>query len=326
MKLSLVVTVYNEEDNIDPLLESINSSLSGIEYEVVFVDDGSTDGTVQKIKAAKNASVKLIILNRNYGQTAAMTAGIDQASGQYIITLDGDLQNDPADIPMMVEKLEKEGCDVVAGWRKNRKDNILRKIPSGIANGIIRWLTGVKLHDYGCTLKVFKSDIAKNLGLYGELHRFIPVMAHMQGASMVQIPVNHHHRRHGTSKYGIGRTFKVVSDLMLMVFFQKYLQKPMHLFGTLGLFSFMTGTLISTYLLVIKIMGADIWGRPLLILGITLLLGGIQLITIGFVAELIIRTYFESQDKKTYRIKEVFYSSDSQSSISSASRMSASSS
>ncbi len=323
MKLSLVITVYNEEDNIKPLLTSISESLADFDYEVVFVDDGSTDKTVECIKEQANTHVKLVILNRNYGQTAAMTAGIDQATGEYIITLDGDLQNDPADIPMMVERLRQEGCDVVAGWRKNRKDNVLRKIPSGIANGIIRWLTGVKLHDYGCTLKVFKSDIAKNLGLYGELHRFIPVMAHMQGASMIQVPVNHRHRKFGTSKYGIGRTFKVVSDLMLMVFFQKYLQKPMHLFGTLGLFALLTGSAISTYLLVLKIMGEDIGGRPLLILGITMLLGGIQLITIGFVAELIIRTYFESQNKKTYRVKEVFSSDTVQSSVSSASSISA---
>ena len=324
MKLSLVITVFNEEENISPLLSAIRESLEGQDYETVFVDDGSTDKTVATIKELADNRVKLVILNRNYGQTAAMTAGIDQASGDYIITLDGDLQNDPSDIPMMVEKMESEGCDVVAGWRKNRKDNFLKKIPSGLANGIIRWLTGVKLRDYGCTLKVFKSDIAKNLGLYGELHRFIPVMAHMQGATMIQVPVDHHHRKYGTSKYGIGRTFKVASDLMLMVFFQKYLQKPMHLFGTLGLFAFLTGSAISAYLLVIKIMGEDIWGRPLLILGITFLLGGIQLITIGFVAELIIRTYFESQNKKTYRVREVFSTEEIQSSVSSASRMSAS--
>lgn len=324
MKISLVITVFNEEENIKPLLASISSALDGIEYEVVFVDDGSTDTTVKLIKENADERVRLVILNRNYGQTAAMSAGIDQANGQYIVTLDGDLQNDPADIPMMMEKLESEGCDVVAGWRKNRRDNTIRKIPSRIANRMIRWLTGVKLRDYGCTLKLFKADIAKNLGLYGELHRFIPVLAHMQGADMIQIPVNHHHRKYGKSKYGMGRTFKVASDLMLMVFFQKYLQKPMHLFGTLGLFAFMVGSLICLYLLGIKVMGEDIWGRPLLILGITMLLGGIQLITIGFVAELIIRTYFESQDKKTYRIKEVFSVDPVQPSISRASSMSAS--
>ncbi len=324
MKISLVITVFNEEENIKPLLASISSALDGIEYEVVFVDDGSTDTTVKLIKENADERVRLVILNRNYGQTAAMSAGIDQANGQYIVTLDGDLQNDPADIPMMMEKLESEGCDVVAGWRKNRRDNTIRKIPSRIANRMIRWLTGVKLRDYGCTLKLFKAEIAKNLGLYGELHRFIPVLAHMQGADMIQIPVNHHHRKYGKSKYGMGRTFKVASDLMLMVFFQKYLQKPMHLFGTLGLFAFMVGSLICLYLLGIKVMGEDIWGRPLLILGITMLLGGIQLITIGFVAELIIRTYFESQDKKTYRIKEVFSVDPVQPSISRASSMSAS--
>ena len=324
MKISLVITVYNEEENIEPLLSSIRESLHNYDFEVVFVDDGSKDQTRDKIKTLADSRVKLIVLNRNYGQTAAMTAGIDHADGDYVVTLDGDLQNDPADIPAMVEKLENADCDVVAGWRKNRKDNFLRKITSGIANRLIRWLTGVKLRDYGCTLKVFKAEVAKNLGLYGELHRFIPVLAHMQGASMIQMPVTHHPRKFGMSKYGIGRTFKVASDLMLMVFFQKYLQKPMHLFGTLGLFSFVVGSLISAYLLVIKLMGQDIWGRPLLILGITMVLGGIQLITIGFVAELIIRTYFESQNKKTYLVKEVHTSPDAQSSFSSASRMSAS--
>lgn len=310
-KISLVIPVMNEEDNIKPLLDRIDKTLSTFTYEVILVDDGSTDQTVNEIKKHAGSQVKTIILNKNYGQTTAMAAGIDRATSDYIITLDGDLQNDPEDIPAMIEKLENEEVDVVAGIRARRKDGMfLRKIPSKIANALIRKLTGVYLHDYGCTLKVFKKDIAKNLGLYGELHRFIPVLAQLQGARLAEMPVKHHPRKYGKSKYGLGRTFKVMSDLLLMIFFQKYLQKPMHLFGTFGLMTFAVGVLINVYLLVLKIMGEDIWGRPLLILGITLLLGGIQLVTIGIVAELIVRTYFESQNKKTYRIKEEIIGSD----------------
>ncbi|MEQ9426610.1 MAG: glycosyltransferase family 2 protein [Cyclobacteriaceae bacterium] len=321
MKLSLVITIYNEEENIQPLLDRISESLAGHDYEVVLVDDGSTDKSIPNIREYGDEHVRLVILNRNYGQTAAMSAGIEEAHGEYIITLDGDLQNDPADIPEMIQILEERECDVVAGWRKNRKDHLPRKILSNVANGIIRKLTGVHFKDYGCTLKLFRSEYAKNLGLYGELHRFIPVLAHMQGAKIVQIPVSHHERKYGQSKYGMGRTLKVVSDLMLMVFFQKYLQKPMHLFGTVGILAFMAGFVINGYLVIEKIMGVPMAGRPLLFLGITLLLGGIQFITIGFVAELIVRTYFESQDKKIYKIRKVETIGDQ--SISSASRMSA---
>ena len=297
----------NEEANIQPLLEKVKESLQGWDYEVILVDDGSVDSTIPNIKKYADKHTKAVIFNKNYGQTTAMAGGISEADGDYIITLDGDLQNDPSDIPAMIEMLEKEDVDVVAGIRTKRQDGMfLRKIPSQIANAMIRKLTGVYLHDYGCTLKVFKNDIAKNLGLYGELHRFIPVLAQLQGAKLAEMPVKHHARIHGHSKYGLGRTFKVLSDLILMVFLQKYLQRPMHLFGVAGIVTFLIGIGINGYLLVLKIMGEDIWGRPILILGITLLLGGIQLITIGIIAELIVRTYFESQDKKTYRVKEVF--------------------
>ncbi len=297
----------NEEESIQPLLEHVSNSLNGWDYEVVLVDDGSTDKTVSEIKTHANDRTRAVILNKNYGQTTAMAAGIDAAIGDYIITLDGDLQNDPSDIPDMIAKLEAEDLDVVAGIRANRQDGMfLRKIPSQMANAMIRKLTGVYLHDYGCTLKVFRKDIAKNLGLYGELHRFIPVLAQLQGARLDEMPVKHHARQYGKSKYGLGRTFKVMSDLMLMVFFQKYFQRPIHLFGTVGLMTFGIGILINVYLLIIKILGQEIGGRPLLILGITLVLGGIQLITIGIVAELIVRTYYESQDKKTFRVKETF--------------------
>jgi glycosyltransferase involved in cell wall biosynthesis len=305
MKLSVVITVFNEEENIQPLLQQLNDSLDGIEYEVLMVDDGSTDKTVEQLQKHASSRVKIVELQKNYGQTAAMAAGIDQAAGMYIVTMDGDLQNDPKDIPVMLKRIESENYDVIAGRRLNRQDNSVRKIPSKIANAIIRWASGVHIHDYGCSLKIFKKKIAKNLGLYGELHRFIPILSELQGAKILEMDVNHHPRIYGKSKYGLGRTLKVASDLLLMTFFQKYFQRPMHLFGGVGIISFLIGLVINGYLLIEKILGHDIWGRPLLILGLIFLLGGIQLITIGFVAEIVVRTYFESQDKKTYIIKEV---------------------
>ena len=305
--LSVVITVYNEEDNIQPLLQATYAALSGMNYELILVEDGSTDRTVAEVKKYANTRTKLVIFNRNYGQTTALAAGIDQATGEYIATMDGDLQNDPTDLPGMLQKAIDEEWDVVAGRRANRKDGfVLRKIPSKIANWIIRNSTNVHLKDYGCTLRVYKAEIAQNMGLYGELHRFIPVLAKQQGAKMTEVDVKHHPRIHGTSKYGLSRTFKVMADLILMLFFQKYFQRPIHLFGGLGLLSFLLGGMINVYLLVLKIMGEDIWGRPILILGFMLILAGIQLITTGIIAEIIVRTYFESQDKKTYRIKSLY--------------------
>jgi len=307
MKLSVVIPVMNEEDNIAPLFEAVRKALKDIDYELIMVDDGSTDQTVQMLKELADERTKIIVLNRNFGQTTAMAAGIEEAKGELIVTLDGDLQNDPADIPMMIEKLEKEGWDLVAGRRAKRQDGMfLRKIPSKIANAIIRKTTKVYLRDYGCTLKIFKADVAKNLGLYGELHRFIPVLAKMYGAKITEVDVRHHPRIHGESKYGIGRTFRVVSDLLLMLFMQKYKTKPMHLFGTLGIPMLGAGLLIDAYMFILKLFGEDIGNRPLLTLGVMLTLGGIQLITTGFIAELIMRTYYESQNKKPYTIKEVY--------------------
>lgn len=306
-ELSVVITVMNEEENIQPLLEAVRTALPGIDYEVVLVDDGSSDNTKQQILEHADDRTVLVELRKNYGQSTAMMAGIDHSRGKYVALLDGDLQNDPTDIPAMLELLIKEDWDVVAGNRKNRKDGfILRKIPSKIANALIRRMTGVYIKDYGCTLKVFKREIAEELGLYGELHRFIPVLAKLQGAKITQVDVKHHARIHGKSKYGINRTFKVMSDLVLMVFMRKYMQKPMHLFGTMGFISFGIGALINLYLLILKIMGQDIWGKPLLILGLIFLLGGIQLITIGIVADINVRTYYESQNKKTYNVRRVF--------------------
>ncbi len=305
--LSVVITVYNEEDNIQPLLKATYAALSGMDYELILVEDGSTDRTVAEVKKYANTRTKLVIFNRNYGQTTALAAGIDQATGEYIATMDGDLQNDPADLPGMLQKAIDEEWDVVAGRRANRKDGfVLRKIPSKIANWIIRNSTNVHLKDYGCTLRVYKAEIAQNMGLYGELHRFIPVLAKQEGAKMTEVDVKHHPRIHGTSKYGLSRTFKVMSDLILMLFFQKYFQRPIHLFGGLGLLAFLLGGIINVYLLVLKILGEDIWGRPILILGFILILGGIQLITTGIISEIIVRTYFESQDKKTYRVKALY--------------------
>ncbi len=307
MELSVIITLLNEEDNIQPLLENIYAALKGIKYEVILVDDGSTDATVDRIKQYGSENVKLLIFSKNYGQTTALAAGIDYSRGDYVVTMDGDLQNDPNDIPRMLEKLIAEGWDLVAGNRKNRKDGfILRKVPSRIANNLIRRLSGVYISDYGCALKVFKRDVAKELGLYGELHRFIPILAKLNGARITEMDVKHHPRIHGKSKYGLGRTFKVVSDLILMLFYQKYFRRPIHLFGPIGLFSLFAGGLINAYLLVLKIMGEDIWGRPILILGVLLLLMGIQFITFGLIAELIMRTYYESQNKKTYLIKDIF--------------------
>jgi glycosyltransferase involved in cell wall biosynthesis len=305
-EISLVVALKNEEDNVQPLIQKVEEALIGLNYELILIDDGSTDKTVKKIKEVVTHKIKLIVFRKNFGQTQAMKAGIDLAQGKYIVTMDGDLQNDPLDIPMMYKLAVEEDWDMVAGRRKNRKDGFfLRKLPSKIANYFIRRSTKVYISDYGCSLKLFKSDIAKNLGLYGELHRFIPVLAALQGATITEVDVAHHARIAGKSKYGMGRTFKVISDLLLMIFFQKYAQKPMHLFGTAGFLSLMAGIGINIYMLVIKIMGEEIWGRPLLLLGILLVLGGIQLITIGIIADIQMRTYYESQDKKTYSIRTI---------------------
>lgn len=306
-ELSVVITVLNERDNIIPLLSAIKNALSQIDYEVIFVDDGSDDGTQKEIRTHADEHVRLVELRKNYGQSTAMTAGIDHATGRYIALLDGDLQNDPSDIPFMLEKMKDEDWDVVAGNRAVRQDGFfLRKIPSKIANAIIRRMTGVYIKDYGCTLKVFKREIAEDLGIYGELHRFIPVLAKLQGASITQVDVKHHPRIHGQSKYGLGRTFKVMADLVTMVFFRKYIQKPMHLFGTLGFISLGLGILINIYLLILKLMGQDIWGKPILILGLIFLLGGIQLITFGILAEINVRTYFEGTNRKTYQVRRIF--------------------
>ena len=306
-QLSLVICVYNEEQNIRPLSEQIIDALEGYDYEAIFVDDGSGDRTREEILNIGNERFILLELKKNYGQSSALQAGIDLAEGEHIVLLDGDLQNDPADIPMMLKMAVEGNWDLVAGVRANRQDGaFFRKIPSRIANYIIRESTGIKMKDLGCTLKIFTKEAAKSITIYGELHRFIPVLLTLEGNTRItQIDVNHRAREFGKSKYNLGRTTRVISDLLLMLFFKKYLQRPMHLFGGLGIITFGLGVLINIYLLIEKFMGNDIWGKPIILLGMLLVLGGIQFVTIGIVAELQMRTYFESQNKKTYSVRRI---------------------
>jgi len=311
-KLSVVICVWNEEPNIKPLSEQIKVALKGIDFEAIFVDDGSIDNTRGEIKKINDGRFILVELKRNYGQSSALQAGIDQAEGEFVTLIDGDLQNDPADIPMMLKMMEAEEWDMVAGIRANRKDGMfLRKIPSKIANYMIRKSTGIHMKDLGCTLKIFTKETIKSIHIYGELHRYIPALITLEGATKItQIDVNHRSREFGTSKYNLSRTTRVMSDLILMVFFKKYLQRPMHFFGTIGIVTLGIGVLINFYMLVLKVLGNDIWGKPLLLLGILMVMGGIQFITTGIIAELQMRTYFESQNKKPYRVKRVIHTKE----------------
>ncbi|MFD0862329.1 glycosyltransferase family 2 protein [Sungkyunkwania multivorans] len=309
--LSIIIPVFNEEDNVGLLAEAVDNALKGFEYEIIYIDDCSTDDTRKNIKALKNPRVKLVELKKNYGQSMALAAGIDVAKGDFVITMDGDLQNDPTDIPMMLQKAVEEDWDVVTGIRQKRKDNFIRTIPSKIANFIIRRATNLDLKDQGCALKIFNKETAKGLNLYGEMHRFINLVSFLDGARITQVPVKHHARRYGVSKYGLGRTFKVVNDLLLILFQRKYLQKPIYLFGNIGLVIFALGMLINVYLLVLKILGYEIGGRPLLILGVILVVVGIQFFTMGIVTDLLMRTYFESQRKRPYKIRKITTTSES---------------
>jgi len=312
VKLSIVIPIFNEENTIRLLYESITKYLSSFEYELIFINDGSLDETKNEIIKINDKHVKLINFSRNFGQSSALKAGIDYASGDYIITMDGDMQNDPSDIPMMVQKAIKEDYDLVAGVRANRKDGaLLRKIPSKIANRLIKKTTKTDFKDLGCALKVIKADMAKKLGIYGELHRFISILAVFEGARFTQVNVKHHERKFGKSKYGLDRTFKVLCDLFLMLFLKKYIQRPIHLFGKYGAIMSILGILINLYLVGVKlILNQDIGNRPLLFLGGLLITSGFQLITVGLVAELQMRTYFESQEKKPYNIKSLFIGGD----------------
>lgn len=309
--VSVVVPVYNEVESLPHLIEAIASAIqpSGLSYQIICVDDGSKDGSADLLKqlAGSRDDLCAVLLRRNYGQTAAMSAGFDRSTGRAIVTLDGDLQNDPADIPVLLEKLN-EGYDLVSGWRKNRQDNtISRLIPSKIANWLIGRVTGVTLHDYGCSLKAYKSELVADLNLYGELHRFLPALAFIEGARIAEIPVRHHARRFGKSKYGIWRTFRVLMDLLTISFMKKFLTRPMHVFGLLGMSSMALGTVLGIYLTVLKLgFGQIIGNRPLLILAVVLLLTGVQLFCFGLLAEVMMRTYHESQGKPIYRVREVF--------------------
>ena len=304
--LSIVIPVYNEEDNVQLLSQKVAEALVDYQYELILVDDGSTDETRIKAKQVKDDNLVFIELKRNYGQSLALAAGIDQAIGDYIITLDGDLQNDPLDIPMMINKLEEGDFDVVTGIRQKRKDNFVRTIPSKIANFMVRKATKMDIKDNGCALKVFTKETAKDLNLYGEMHRFINLLAYLNGARIAQVPVRHHARQFGESKYGLGRTFKVINDLTLIIFMRKYMQRPIHLFGNAGLISLSLGGLIMAWLFIVKFfLGEDIGTRPLLIVGVVLLLAGVQLITMGIVVDLLMKTYYESQDMRPYRIRKI---------------------
>ncbi|ELR97009.1 glycosyltransferase family 2 protein [Gloeocapsa sp. PCC 73106] len=309
-EVSVVVPVYNEVESISLLIEAIALSFasSGRSYEIICIDDGSKDGTVDLLRslALQRDDLIAIFLRRNYGQTPAMAAGFNYAKGQIIISLDADLQNDPRDIPLLLDKLA-EGYDLVSGWRKHRQDDpIKRLLPSKIANWLIGRVTGVKLHDYGCSLKAYRAELIADMKLYGELHRFLPALAFIEGAKIAEIPVNHHSRRYGKSKYGLGRTFRVLMDLLTIWFMKTFLTRPMHVFGFLGLLLMSLGFVLGGYLTFLKLgLNQSIGDRPLLILVVVLFLTGLQLFCFGLLAELLMRTYHESQNRPIYRIREI---------------------
>jgi glycosyltransferase involved in cell wall biosynthesis len=310
MNLSLIIPVYNEEENLPILYDSLQQALSPLQntWEVIFVDDGSRDTSFEVLQLLVEKDpehVRVLSFRRNFGQTAAITAGIDHACGEIIVLLDADMQNDPADIPMLLAKLD-EGYDLVSGWRKNRKDNRLtRTIPSNLANGLISWTTGVHLHDYGCTLKAYRRDALEGFRLYGEMHRFIPVFAHAVGARIAELPVQHHARKFGKAKYGLERTVKVLLDLFTVKFLLSYSNKPIYLFGGAGFFLMFAGALDLFYLLVRRtFFGVPVFTSPLLQIGVMFFIMGFQSILMGLIAELLARTYHESQQKPTYTIRK----------------------
>ena len=311
MKISVVIPIYNEEENLTLLYDELTEVMRslGFSYEILFVDDGSTDAspTILKSMQAADHHVAMVQFRRNFGQTAAMSAGFDYSSGDVIITMDGDLQNDPREIPRFLEKVE-EGYDVVTGWRHDRKDAFInRRLPSLIANKIISWTTGVALHDYGCTLKAFRREVINNIHLYGEMHRFIPAIASGMGISFTEIKVNHRARRFGTSKYGISRTIRVVLDLITVKFLLSYSTRPIQIFGLLGVISGTAGFLIALIMTIQRqFFAISLSDRPLLLLAILLMFIGIQFVSIGLIGELQARTYHETQNKPVYFVKEVY--------------------
>lgn len=309
MEISVVVPVYNEVDNVERLYDQIDRSLRTLNrpYEILFVDDGSRDGSLEKLREIRQSdqNVKLISFRKNFGQTAALSAGFDHAEGEVVITMDADLQNDPADIPLLLEKID-EGYDLVSGWRFDRKDKwFSRRLPSMLANKLISWATDVKLNDYGCTLKAIRKEVVKNITLYGELHRFIPAVASWMGVRIAEVKVNHRERLAGTSKYGISRVFRVLLDLITVKFLLSYSGRPIQFFGLPGLLCGFLGGLLAAYLAFQRlVLGLPIGDRPLLLLAVLLIIVGIQFIVFGLLGELQIRTYHESLKKPIYFIKE----------------------
>ena len=306
--VSVVVPLFNEADNVVELHRELTASLTGLgrPYEILLVDDGSTDGTRERLLAleARDPHVRVLLLRRNFGQTAAFSAGFDHARGDIVITTDGDLQNDPADFPRLLAKLG-EGFDMVCGWRRRRQDPPSRRLPSWFANRLISWATGVHLHDYGCSLKAIRAEVVRGLRLYGEMHRFIPAVASWMGVTLTEIEVNHRPRTRGQSKYGLGRTVRVLLDLFTVKFLLSYGTRPAHLFGLMGLASGGAGSIILLYLAYIRLFeDTSIGGRPMLLLGALLFLTGVILVNFGLMGELLVRTYHESQGKPTYVVQE----------------------
>lgn len=307
-KISFVIPCFNEEQNLKPLYNELKAVISQNSFtaEMIFTDDGSSDKSYEFLEqlAKSDSHVKVIKLRRNFGQTAAMAAGIDAARGEYIIPIDADRQNDPADAPRLLAKAE-EGYEVVSGWRRYRKDPLSKKIPSRIANKLISWISGVKLHDYGCTLKVYHRDVIKDVPLYGEMHRFMPIHASWMGANVTELPVNHRPRVAGKSNYGLSRTFKVLLDLLLVKFLGTYSTKPIYFFGGFGLISIFLGFIFFTITLIQK-FAADVWvhKNPMMVMGILFFIIGVQMIMLGILAELITRTYHESQKKPIYMVEK----------------------
>ncbi len=310
MELSIVIPVYNEEENVEPLIQEINAAVKPLRkpYEIVVVDDGSRDATFFVLARLhqREPCLRVVRLKRNFGQTAAIAAGLAHSDGEVVVLMDGDAQNDPKDIPALLAELKK-GNDLVCGWRANRQDPFLnRRLPSMIANYLVSWTTQVKLHDYGCTLKVMRRDVAKNLKLYGEMHRFIPAIAYERGARVAELKVNHRPRLRGDSKYSIARTLRVILDLLTVKFLISYSTRPLHVFGVLGLCSGGLGFLIAVYLTLQKLVHhLSIGGRPLLLLAILLIFIGFQFITMGLLGEMLSRTYHESQDKAVFVVGEL---------------------
>ncbi len=307
--LSIVIPVFNEEENVQPLYNEITETMRRLDvtYEVIFVDDGSTDDTVFRLKGIQEADshVSAVVFRRNFGQTAALSAGFDYAEGDVVIAMDGDLQNDPADIPAFLEKVKD--FDIVSGWRQNRQDKLLsRRLPSKIANSLISWITGVKLNDYGCTMKAYRKEIIKNIKLYGEMHRFIPAIASSMGATYCEIPTNHRPRRLGKTKYGISRTIRVILDLLTVKFILSYHTRPIHAFGLLGMLVGFLGFVVCLYLSIARLaFGQAIGNRPLLLLGVLMIVLSAFFIVLGLLGEILVRIYYEALGKPIYSVREI---------------------